>query len=117
MRQITWGETCGDMTGKIDIYSDDRAIRSAIFCDGFLGFECDRRVFFSLEANPVPKLEIQQSPDAIVVIDMSGFVLVEQSLDRRSLEEFSIHAARVQQQVADFLQLRTFKPAAPWGRE
>jgi hypothetical protein len=68
--------------------------RSVIFRDGLFGFWCDHVLSFSLNAGPVPEFEIQQSPDAIVVIDMTGLVLVEQPLDRRAIEEFSIQTAR-----------------------
>src|ERR1700737_4000677 len=69
----------------------------------------------SFHANAVPELQIKKTPDAIVMVDATGAVLVKYALDGGGPEQVAFDATWFQQQVSDDLQLRPGKPPAPGG--
>src|SRR3984893_6429751 len=55
----------------------------------------------SFQADPVPQLQVEQSPDAIVVVAVAGSIVGEQLLQRGLLNKCTAHAARYKKQALD----------------
>jgi len=65
----------------------------------------------------VPYLQIEQPPDAIIVVAISGPMFSKKLFDRGALEESAIHAAGLEQQILNLIQLGASQPAAPRCRK
>src|ERR1700674_2870522 len=74
---------------------------------GRIGSRPYRIVGFSFHADSEPEFQIQQSPNAVVVVPVSCSVLLEQTLYRCTPKESAIDAARFQKQILDGIQLRS----------
>ena len=57
----------------------------------------DLVVRFALEADAVPELEIEQAPDAVVVVAMLGTMFVKEFLDGFPAEVAAIQGARLEE--------------------
>src|SRR5271163_2471310 len=72
---------------------------------------------FAFKTNAVPQFEIEQPPDAVVIVAMLRAVLVEELLDRLAPEISTVEAPRFKQHLADRFQPRPSQPAAPRRRK
>ena len=59
---------------------------------------------FSLQADPVPQLQVEQTPNAIIVIAIAGSMLSQKLLYGSPSEESPGHAARFQKQAFDVVE-------------
>src|SRR5262249_10778938 len=71
-------------------------------------------VRLAFETHAVPEFEVQQAPDAVVVIAMAGAVLVEEALNCLAAEVSAIETARFEEHGTDRFEARAGEPAAPW---
>ena len=55
----------------------------------------------SFQADPMPQLQVEQSPDAIVVVAVAGSMFPEELLYCGPSEESPAHAARFEKQALD----------------
>src|ERR1700733_8294226 len=55
----------------------------------------------SFQADPMPQLQVEQSPDAIVVVAEAGSMVPEELLHRGLPKKSTAHAARFEKQVLD----------------
>src|SRR5450631_912175 len=83
---------------------------------GFAIFDLEV-VGIALQTNSVPKLQIQQAPDAVVMVAVLGAVFLEEAFDGGALEKAAIHTPLLQQQLLDCIKLRAGQPAAPGSGE
>jgi hypothetical protein len=61
----------------------------------------------------VPQFEVEQAPNAIIVVAILGSMLAEELFYGGALQQSSVHAARFQKQVLDGVQLSAPQPATP----
>jgi hypothetical protein len=74
-------------------------------------------VRFSFEADAVPQLEVEQTPDAIIVVAIAGSMFAEEFLHGGSFKKTAIHTAWFEQQAFYVVELRTRQPATPRRRK
>src|SRR6202035_480507 len=55
----------------------------------------------SFQADPMPQLQVEQSPDAIVVVAVAGSMFPEELLHRGLPKKSTAHAARFEKQLLD----------------
>src|ERR1700730_6389841 len=67
----------------------------------------------SFQADPVPQLQVEQSPDAIVVVAVAGSIFPEELLHRGLPKQSTAHVARFEKQVPVAVELRAGQPATP----
>src|SRR4051812_43780985 len=68
---------------------------------------------FPFETDPVPQLEVQQSPDAVVVVAMFTAMFAEKTLNCFAPKVATIEGPRLEQHLPDCFQSRSGKPSAP----
>src|SRR5258708_17354180 len=67
----------------------------------------------TLQANAVPQFQIQQPPDAIVVVAILCAMLGKKALDRFAPEVPTLQASRTHQQLFDSVQPGAGEPSTP----
>src|ERR1035441_10825131 len=85
--------------------------RDLQFCHAHLA------VRLAFQAHPVPQLQIQQTPDAIIIVAMFRAMLSKQLFNRVAPEISTLQTARFQQHLANRLQARPGEPPAPRRRK
>src|SRR5258708_37210369 len=67
----------------------------------------------TLQANAVPQFQLQQPPDAIVVVAILCAMLGKKTLDRFAPEVPTLQASRTHQQLFDSVQPGAGEPSTP----
>src|SRR3954451_17889345 len=67
----------------------------------------------AVHVNPLPQFQIQQSPDAIVMVAITGPMFPDQLLYRAGFEESALQTSGLEQQISDGIKLLSGQPPAP----